>query len=91
MTEWICFPAGASAVQRGSSDAGFRTRRRPALALTDPQLVFRRSPSGQDQQIPSGIKQLLQCQHRYDARSLHLHQYAAIINSENSTDKPGLR
>lgn len=55
MTEWICFPADSSAIQRRTSDAGFGTRRRPALALTDSQLILRRSPPGQDQQIPSGI------------------------------------
>jgi len=68
MTEWICFPADASAVQCRTSDAGFGTRRRPTLALADPQLVFRRSPPGQDQQIPSGIEQLLQRQDRYGDR-----------------------
>jgi len=56
MTEYICFLKGTSAVQRRTRDTGFRTRRRPALGPVDPQLVFRRSASGQDQQIPPGIK-----------------------------------
>lgn len=49
----------------GTRFPGFGTRRRSALASFDAQLVFRRSPPGQNQQIPSGNQRLFQRYDRY--------------------------